>query len=120
MDAAYRDAISPPCVRQRGATVHDILGHLDKSKYDLIHFVCGALSLNSTESGGRNSSSSIDQDFASIFRSRHEVFRYLLKLREKNGLNNHVREAVNGRSPLHCFIVWLKHRNHEDAIQFCK
>ena len=33
MDAAYRDAMSPPCVRQRGATVRDILEHSDKAKY---------------------------------------------------------------------------------------
>lgn len=36
----------------------------------------------------------------------------------QNGLNDHIREAVNGRSPLHCFTVWLKNRNHEDAIGF--
>ena len=94
--------------------MRDILAHTDKAKYGLIHFVCGALSLDSSKSNN----SSNDQDFASTLRSRLEVFRYLVELRKKNGLNDHIREAVNGRSPLHCFTMWLKNRNHKDAIEF--
>ena len=70
------------------------------------------------DSSKSSSNSSNDQDFASTLRSRLEVFRYLVELRKKNGLNDHIREALNGRSPLHCFTMWLKNRNHKDAIEF--
>jgi len=106
IDATYKDAISPPCIRQRGATVRDMLAHVDNFKYSAIHFVCGALALDS-----RN-------DFSSSLNSRLEVFRYLLELRNKHGLKNHVENAENGRSPLHCLTIWIKNRNHENAIGF--